>query len=240
MAQGVSLLEPIVARITEGILNGQYAVGERLPSEAQLQEEWGVSRSVVREAMKVLSSRGLVRIEQGRGTFVCAADAALMQEHLSMALRNTSMSKTGGSGKDDYDHLLDVRRVMEVAVAERAAQFASKDDLRDMEAAIAAMRERPDDTISCANADLLFHSILARSAANPLWPAILGSLNDLLRRLLQIAYHGRENALSTASEHQAILEAVRARDAEAASKAMRAHLETSGKDLLTARRKRRT
>jgi DNA-binding FadR family transcriptional regulator len=144
-----------------------------------------------------------------------------------------------GAPRDEFDQLLDVRRVVEVAVAERAAQFATAEELRDLEMAIAAMREQPDDAVACAEADLFFHRVLARSAGNALWPAILGGLNDSLRRLQQTGHHGRENALQTADEHEAIRKAIAARDAEGAAAAMRAHLETSGKDLLMARRKKK-
>ena len=243
---GGFLLEPFVEEVTQRIVDGRYSVGERLPSEAQLQTELKVSRSVVREAMKVLSSRGLVRVEHGRGTFVndvhSAGGAAPLQEQLSLAMRRaTAGGETRrGAPRDEFDQLLDVRRVVEVAVAERAAQFATAQELRDMETAIAAMRERPEDAAACADADLFFHRVLARSAGNALWPAILGGLNDSLRRLQQTGHHGRDNALQTANEHAAILQAIRDRDCEGAAAAMRAHLESSGKDLLIARRRKKS
>jgi DNA-binding FadR family transcriptional regulator len=237
MALGGILLEPIVNEVTRRIVDGEYGAGERLPTEAQLQAEYGVSRSVIREAMKVLSSRGLVRIEQGRGTFVCGAEASPMLEQISLVLRRDD--GRGRNSRDDLDYLLEVRRVLEVAVAEFAAQNANEEDLRDLATAVVAMRERPEDVDACTEADLLFHRTLTRAAGNPLWPAILGSLNDLLRRLLHVGHHGRENALQTADEHQMILDAIRKGDAEAAAAGMRAHLERSGKDLLTARHKRR-
>lgn len=245
LIMGGFLLEPFVEEVTQRIVDGRYQVGERLPSETQLQNELKVSRSVVREAMKVLSSRGLVRVEHGRGTFVNDAQseggAAPLQEHLSLAMRRaTAVGKTRrGAPRDEFDQLLDVRRVVEVAVAERAAQFATQDELRDMETAIAAMRERPEDAASCAEADLFFHRVLARSSGNALWPAILGGLNDSLRRLQQTGHHGRENALQTAAEHEAILKAIVSGDGPGAAAAMRAHLETSGKDLLIARRRKK-
>jgi GntR family transcriptional repressor for pyruvate dehydrogenase complex len=237
MALGGVLLEPIVNDVTQRILDGKYAEGERLPTEARLQEQYGVSRSVIREAMKVLSSRGLVRIEQGRGTFVCEAEVAPMLEQMSMVLRRDDGQRR--NSRDDLDYLQEVRSVLEVAVAERAAQNANDEDLRDLASAIAAMRARPADVEACTRADLLFHRTLTRAAGNPLWPAILGSLNDLLKRLVQVGHHGRANALQTANEHQKILDAISQRDATSAASAMRAHLDSSGKDLLKARKKRR-
>ena len=244
---GGFLLEPFVEEVTQRIIDGRYKAGTRLPSESQLQTELKVSRSVVREAMKVLSSRGLVRIEQGRGTFVNDAHGtdigAPLQEQLSLAMRRATAGAGGktrrGAPRDEFDQLLDVRRVVEVACAERAAQFATAEELRDLETGIALMREKPEDVAACTEADLLFHRALARAAGNPLWPAILGGLNDSLVRLLQTAHHGRDNALHTADEHENIMKAVASRDSAAAAAAMSAHLESSGKDLLMARRQKK-
>jgi GntR family transcriptional repressor for pyruvate dehydrogenase complex len=234
-----SSLEPIVEALTRRIALGDYAAGQRLPTETELQKEWRVSRSVVREAMKILASQGLVSIQQGRGTFVNEANHAALQNHLEMTLKRAGKNGKPSRAGDEFDYLMDVRRVLEVAVAERAAAAASEDDILDMESTIGAMRDNADDAAACADADLLFHRVLARAAGNPLWPAVLDGLNGLLRQLQEIGHHGRENALMTADEHERILDAIRARQATAAIEAMRAHLDTTGKDLLLARRKGR-
>lgn len=243
-----SCLEMVLKGTTQRIISGEYERGRRLPTEPQLQAEWGVSRSVVREAMKILESQGLVRVEQGRGTFVNEADLTPLRQQIEWALVRSLPEIAGQSADekaasqpplDQWDALLDVRTILEIAGAERAARYADATELAAMQGAIAAMRGRPDDARACSDADFEFHSALASATRNPLWPALLGSLNDLLRRYFEIGHHGASNALMTANQHQAILDAVRAGDETGAAAAMREHLKTSEQDLLIARRKRR-
>ena len=225
------------------IIAGDFRPGERLPTESQLQEMWGVSRSVVREAMKVLESQGLVRIEQGRGTFVSdSTHNEPMRQQLEWALLRAAPhdEATGAAPPlDQWDALLDVRLVFEVGAAERAARHAGAADLAAMQEAIAKMRGCPDDAAACSEVDFDFHRAIARATRNPLWPTLLGSLHELLRRYLELAHHGPQNALMTAGEHEAVLAAIRAGDGPAAAEAMRRHLQTSGHDLEIARRKKR-
>jgi DNA-binding FadR family transcriptional regulator len=226
-------LEILTQELTGRIVAGEYAAGERLPTETQLQEQWGVSRSVVREAMKVLASRGLVRIEQGRGTFVTLSHTASLATQMTLALRRPLDQSTpaAGEGVDEWAALLDVRRVLEVAVAERAARHANATEIAAMQSAIDEMRERPAQPAGYVDADLAFHRALAAATGNPLWSALLDSLNDMLRRYREVSFNGRESALVAARQHQKILDAVQARDAAGAVAAMRAHLRRSAQDL---------
>ncbi len=233
MKQPASRLENLTRDLTSRIMSGEYSPGQRLPTETQLQEKWGVSRSVVREAMKVLDSQGLVRIEQGRGTFVSDSDSAPLTTQITLALRRPRAGSTpcAGEGTGEWTELLDVRRVLEVAVAERAAQQASESDFAAMQSAIEEMRARPAQPVGYVDADIAFHSALAFATGNPLWGALLDSLNDLLRRYREAGFRGRDSALTAARQHQEILDAIRSGDAVAAANAMRAHLQRSEQDL---------
>lgn len=231
-------LDGVVRGVQGRILAGDYAIESRLPTEAQLQVEWSVSRSVVREAMKILASQGLVRIEQGRGTFVSAPDSQPLRQQLEWTLRRVAPGESQAV-PDEWDALLDVRLVLEVGAAERAALNAQRAEIEAMASAIAQMREHPGDAAACGEDDLQFHAALAAATHNPLYPALLGSLNDLLRRYLELSHHGIENALGTARQHEAILEAVRQTDAPRAAQAMWLHLQASETDLKLARQKRR-
>jgi len=225
-------VEPVAQGVARRIMDGEYTPGQRLPTETELQTAWGVSRSVVREAMKMLATQGLVRIEQGRGTFVSDAPDAPLSAQLEMTLRrNTPNQADGGEKPEDWAHLLDVRHVLEVAVAERAAQHATKEDYAAMEAALAGMREKPDEPTGYVDADLAFHGALAAATGNPLWPALLNSLNDLLRLYREAGFHGPESALSAAEQHQRVFDAVRAGDSIAAATAMQEHLQKSEQDI---------
>lgn len=232
-AHTANRLETLTRELTSRIVSGQYLPGERLPTERQLQEQWGVSRSVVREAMKVLSSQGLVRIEQGRGTFVSHSDTAPLATQISLALRRPRGRSTLGAvnGSEEWAALLDVRHVLEVAVAERAALQAGTEEIEAMQTAIDEMRQRPSQPAGYVDADIAFHHALAAATGNPLWSALLDSLNDLLRRYREVSFRGKESALAAARQHQQILDAVKERDAAAAAAAMRVHLRSSELDL---------
>jgi DNA-binding FadR family transcriptional regulator len=220
-----SRLDFLAGELARRITDGIYQPGQRLPTETELQEEWQMSRSVVREAMKVLASQGLVRIEQARGTFVNEAGTSTLQSQLELTLR--WLSQTPG----DWSALIDVRRVLEIAVAERAALSATPHDLAMMQEAIDSLRRHPNQRAGYVDADLAFHSALAVATGNPLWPALINSLNDLLRRYREDSFRGTCSALKAAEQHKKILDAVTARDPAAATAAMQEHLQHSERDL---------
>lgn len=215
-------------------MGGVYAPGELLPGETSLQLEWGVSRSVVREAMKMLASRGLVSIQQGRGTFVSESSETPLREQLAITLHR------GAKGESGWGDLLEVRHVLEVAVAQRAAGRAKKADLEAMRESIEAMRLHPDLPQGYVDADLSFHRALAEATGNPLWIALLNSLNDLLRQYREEGFRGKASALRAADQHQQILNAVTAKDADAAADAMQQHLKRSQQDIKIKKQKRKT
>lgn len=234
-------LARLVADITEQIVSGQYQAGEKLPTEAQMQAHWGASRSVVREAMKMLASQGLVSIEQGRGTFVKQSDTSALQRQIEWTLRRAGSAAEGDGGvpsisSEVWDHLLDVRSVLEYAAVERAAQHATEKDITAMQTAIERMRAYPNDADKHSEFDLDFHRAIAEATQNPLWPVLLNSFNDLLRRYFAFSYHGPENALGTADQHQQILDAIKAHDPQGAIEALRHHMGRSQEDLVEARR----
>ncbi len=230
-------VDTIVEGIRSQIIAGEFERGARLPTETQLQLQWAVSRPVVREAMKILSSQGLVRIEQGRGTFVAQNDVTPLRQQLEWALLRDENSR---DSPDQWDALLDVRSALEVRAAERAAEQQAQAQWQEMAHSIAQMRLHPANAQACGEDDLRFHLALAEATCNPLYPALIGSLHGLLLRYLKLSHHGRDNALRTARQHETILDAVRAGNAEAAGTAMRVHLDATQADLDLARQKGRT
>jgi DNA-binding FadR family transcriptional regulator len=227
-------LETVVNGMEERIMKNVYGPGELLPGETALQLEWGVSRSVVREAMKMLASRGFVSIQQGRGTFVSESSETPLREQLAITLQR------GAKGKSSWKDLLEVRHVLELAVAQRAAQRAKKSDLQAMREAIDDMRSHPDLPQGYVDADLGFHRALAEATGNPLWIALLNSLNDLLRQYREEGFRGKASALRAADQHEQILDAVKNKDAEAAAQAMQEHLQRSQQDIKIKKQKRKT
>lgn len=186
---------------------------EVLPSEAELGKRLGVSRTVLREALKHLQAQGLVVLAQGRRARVGAADPQATIESLDVLLRRSEGSLL---------HLVEVRRPLEAEIVELAALRATPDALAEAEAAIDAQEKAP--TLDAkVDADLRFHRALAKATGNPVFVLLLDALAGLMRvsRLKSLGKHGNRIPVD---HHRAILAAIRRRDPARARAAMLGHL----------------
>src|SRR3954453_14038228 len=134
------LASVVVEELVHAIVSGKLGEGEILPTEPTLCEEFGFSRTVIREALKLLEERGLVRVEQGRGTTVQPRDAWNLLDPVVLAIalaHDREMSLLG--------NLVAVRAVLEREMAAAAASRLTAEELAELEANIAGMRESYDD-----------------------------------------------------------------------------------------------
>lgn len=200
--------ENVRSQLIELIEAGEFAVGARLPSEADLARSFAVSRSVIREALHSLNALGLTRSYTGKGTFV---DAQYVPSQLL----------TGKYLPRDLD---EVRHTLEVPVARLAAERRSVTDLRTLRRLLDKFRttEDPEERVGI---DADFHVAIAGATGNPLFPRLVAELRTVLQdQALAVAvYPGR--AAQAADEHQAIFEAIEARRGADAADAMLRHLE---------------
>ncbi len=200
------------------IVSGALRPGDRLPPERELGEMLGVSRTVVREAVRSLAAKGLVEVRTGSGTYVRRIDANIMQASLDLLLRASALKS---------EEIHEVRTLLEVRIAELAALRARPDDIRAMEGAIELLKNRSIAPHEYAAADVAFHRYLAAATQNPLFFALLQSLNDVmfevqLRGASTVGWDTfRERAIFY---HSRILERVKARDGNGARVAMLEHL----------------
>src|SRR6266545_3703057 len=132
------LYQQIVDQIERRVLNGDLRHGDRLPTERELAEQFGVSRTVVREAMKALAQKGLIQVRPGRGTFVIDGTSQAMQHSLSL------MMMIGQVGT--IASLAEVREILEPEIAARAALRATEANIAAMQAAVATMDATLDDS----------------------------------------------------------------------------------------------
>lgn len=213
----------VAERLLGDIVAGKYPPGARLPTEPELCEAMGVSRATVREAMKSLQQRGVTSIEQGRGTFVNPRERWSPLDPVLLAAR------TGGSvGEMDPAwavRLVEARLVVEVGVAAIAASRRSEADLEQMRASIAAMEAARDDVAAFAAADLSFHEAVLRAADNELIQALLDPIHRLVEEVRVLTSRPPVRRSAAIEAHTAILSAIQAGDGEAASRAMREHLD---------------
>ncbi len=222
------LTDRAVRHLEDLIFAGEVQPGAALPSEAELAGQLGISRLTVREAVRNLSARGLLEIRQGRRPTVAFPNAAPVSGFFTAALRRDPRTLLD---------LLEVRMAIEVHAALLAATNASRTDVTALELSLESMY-RAEDEEALNLADVRFHAAVAAASGNQMLSFLVEGMEEPLHssRLKSLrAYLVRGKAIDDLlAEHRAILDAVRARDPEAAAAAMRSHLVHTRHDLRTA------
>jgi GntR family transcriptional repressor for pyruvate dehydrogenase complex len=207
----------LAERLEREILTGKLAPGDRLPSERELSEQLGVSRSVVREALGRLASLGLVKSTHGSGTRVEAPSS-----------RQVTLGYQRLLSRPDFrlEDLAEVRLPLETAIAGLAALKRTEEHLARLQETQQVLGN-PDSTLAeQVQADMAFHGVLAEATRNPLFQTVLAPIQQLLIESRQRTL-GRYGAALAHRHHARILAAVEAGDAAAAREAMREHLEAN-------------
>ena len=209
------LYEEIARDLTDAIVQGQYASGEFLPTEQELVKEYGASRNVVREALKVLMARGLVEMLHGRGSRVLAPQHWQMQDQLVRLMREDPHVPRD---------LLAVRRIVEPEIAYLAARHATEPQIQAMRESIVQLESegaRPEIAIEY---DVRFHQLLAEATENVLLPLVVQPVDQLLRASRLATIHNPGAIERSVAAHTTILEKIIAHDGEGARRAMSEHL----------------
>jgi GntR family transcriptional regulator, transcriptional repressor for pyruvate dehydrogenase complex len=214
--QSSRLYEQIVRQVEELIFGGKLKPGDQLLSERELAQQFGVSRTAVREAIKALREKGLVEAYSGKGTFVTNATSQTIRQSLDLMMR------IGQPG--NMTQLEEVREILEPDIAALAAERANEQHLATMREAIALMDRSGKDPDDYIEADLDFHLSLAEAVDNPIILSLLDSIVELLREQRLKVFRVEGGPARGQLHHKRILEAVERRDPEAAREAMRAHL----------------
>ncbi|MCC6312766.1 MAG: FadR family transcriptional regulator [Thermomicrobiales bacterium] len=211
------LATQIARRLVDYLLSGQVAPGERMPSERQLAQAFGVGRSAMREAIKSLSLIGLVEVRHGDGTYLRKTDSSLLPQVIEWGLL---------LGEPRTRDLVEARQKIEVAIAGMAAERRRDDDLAALRDCLERMRRIADQDGPAAEfveADVDFHVRLAEAADNTALRDVIGGIQALLRVWIgRVIMAGA--AESSYQEHIPIYEAVACGDAAAAQLAMEAHM----------------
>ncbi|AEV85069.1 GntR family transcriptional regulator [Actinoplanes sp. SE50] len=224
----VNLADIVVDDHLRRIAVGELRPGDRLPTEPEMCDAYGMSRSAVREAMHKLAGKGFVTVRQGSGTTIgpreqwneldpdfvrCGSDTDMLRELVEV-------------------HLIEARQALEPVTASLAAIRASEDQRRELRALLVEQEWLGDrDADAQAEADIRFHSALARATHNPLIIAMHASLVTLGRRSRTLAAQTPGGVDRAIAWHTHLVEAVEARDALAATDAMRMHLRQVRGDL---------
>ena len=239
-ARPTSLSQRVVDGVTARIRSGELAPGSKVPPEPALMREYGVSRSVVREAVSRLQANGLVHTRHGVGSFVLATQAEnplAAQAQADLKVRQKLA-------------MLELRMSLEADAAALAAQRRTPEQLAAMEAALADFDRQHSIGEGTAEADFRFHELLAQATGNEYFVLVLRSLSGATiprsaarpqrrptaprpARFGEPSPQLRSNKDITAQEHRAVLDAVRRGDPALARAAMYMHL-TNSRDRMQA------
>lgn len=217
-----NLKEQLVDRIGSEIVSGRLRPGELLPSEDVLLSQYDVSRTVLREALNVLSAKGLLDARPKRGT---AVRPRAEWSQLDPAILGWSGADGSEEAADRLNELMEVRRIIEPGAVALAARRATEEDFERVRDAYAAM-ERATIAEEFMAADLAFHIACLNATHNDFLLPIAHAIRTAMMTSLRITNRDpHENRSVSLPLHRAILEAVLARDPAAASSAMERHLD---------------
>jgi GntR family transcriptional regulator, transcriptional repressor for pyruvate dehydrogenase complex len=220
----MTMAEEIAEQILESIIDGRHAAGSSLPPEAELALEFRASRITIREAIRILRTQNIVRINRGRGTEVNPPNSWTSLD---------AIMRVAVGGQDSLpfvtERLLEARRIIEVGAVQLAAVRRTEDDLELLARSVDEMAQalKLDDIDAIVDADMRFHEQILKASGNLFVPLLFDSFGPLLvqvRRQTSSIPAVREGALR---HHKAILAAIRGADAAKARVAMDRHLNPS-------------
>jgi GntR family transcriptional repressor for pyruvate dehydrogenase complex len=209
--------EEIRRQIEDAIRGGNFAPGERLPSERELVETFGVSRVSVREAIRSLEGLGLVRVHQGRGAFVTDRRSGLGEP----------MARWLDRHRDEVLELLGVRGALDEYAAALAVEHHDPARVAAIAAANAAFAEAVStgaSTEDLVRMDIDFHVAIAEASGNRLLYDLLADLHSYLAESRYLALVSPGRPAQSAAEHARVVEAIQARDAPRARAAASRHI----------------
>lgn len=217
--QPVTLVDQVVAALQQWIETEELQPGDRLPSTARLVREFGVSRPVIREALKTLEGRGVIEIGNGRRAVIKPVSSDILHSYFHRAV---------ALGDDNLLQILEVRHGLEVQAARLAAQRATPEDLERLQHLVDKMRARLHDSTAYTELDLEFHLSVAAAAHNKMLYFLVESIRDVLRDTIQegLRYRLTERDLELVqSTHEDIVQRLVAHDGEGSAQAMAFHFD---------------
>lgn len=198
--------------------DGLFQVGDKLPTERVLMEQLAVGRNTLREAVQSLVARGVLDVRPGVGTRVrsVSAETALSRGAIASLLRDEAVT-----------HLYEFRQLVESEAAARAALEATDEQVAAMKAANAQYRSAVEAGESLFELDLAVHRSIASASSNPLFGTILDATHDLLARAREQTDKVPGAVERALEEHERVVAAIAAGDADLARDEMRHHIESA-------------
>lgn len=202
---------------------GELQPGEELPSERELSEQIGVSRTVVREAIRSLTGKGVIEKQTGRKARIASVSHHQVVESMQLFIRG----RQHVPGGMPYSKVNEVRRMLEMTVVELAAGRATPADVQRLRRCYEQMQQADGDLAKLPQLDVKFHRLIAEMSGNELFVVMLDSIGGVLTEIRERTLGLPGRPASALGYHQRILEAIEAGDVAAARLAMDDHLTES-------------
>jgi GntR family transcriptional repressor for pyruvate dehydrogenase complex len=215
----LTLSQRIERTLETAIREKKLAVGSKLPTEREMCESFGVSRTALREALRRLSARGLISIQKGSGMYVS-------EINIQDAIENLNLYYDLKFDENLLEQIIEVRSIFEPEIARLAARNRTRDDLEELEKNLKEFELcDPDNTQREADLDNFFHLAITKAARNPIVQITMEPIYSLLPRMRNYIYGNIEGEkANTLSFHRDLLDALHAQDGDRAMKTMKEHL----------------
>jgi len=202
LMENQKLSDKVSARIKQDILDGKYKIGDKIPAEPELMKVYEVGRSSIREAIKSLAIAGILKVQQGSGTFV---NELLPEENMIERLRRA-----------DFDEINAVRKLLESEIVKLAVDNHTTVQLQEMEQQLALRKQAiiTEDKQGCTNADIAFHMAIANASNNKVLAALYQNFTHTIRTFFSereargighfaMSHHLHENLFMSIKEKKA-------------------------------------
>lgn len=214
-----NLYEVVSERLVAAIRDAKLPPGAKIPTERELGDQFGVSRTVIREAIRYLAAKGVLVTQSGSGVRV----ADIGHEGVSESLSNFLLQR----GPLDAHKINEVRNCLELRTVELAATRATDEQLVGIREASERMRGLEGHAEEASIADVFFHRAIAEATGNELFLVLVDSLSDVLLHVRRATLGNKERGSAALEQHARIAAALEKRDVEEAVEAMRFHLSDS-------------
>lgn len=217
-----SLSEQVVNHFIEKLLNGDLVIGDKLPSERDLSEELKISRTTLREGLKILDLMNVIK-KEGKKNTISLNDSNLLKESLEIHICTKDI---------DYLELLEIRSILETETVILAAKKAQKENITELEESLKKMKSNKNNFKQYVLNDVKFHINLAKSTQNNVFLEIYSLIQELLKEY-QLKIIKEKNILEKSLEHhKIILKAIKDKNPQKAKEIMKEHLNFTKKEFI--------
>lgn len=223
-AKSHSVADKVANKLQSAIESGKFVIGTSLPSERELMTKYQVSRTTVREALRVLGAQGLIEVKRGRsgGSFISSPTAHSVVKSLDLFIKGQNIR---------FIDLICARQAIEPAAAAQAATSRSPEKLERLRLQCVACEESVQDVHRFVDANLKWHLDVAEASENPLFVTFLTSISAALHTATDLEVFDEKTRKIVVGVHWGIYEAIKDRDPDAARRRMTRHLTAYGDKL---------